>query len=245
MREDEDGDEILFDELVSFFEGFLTVLACLSRLSDREDYIAELRDNVKVAATEVVNAIFQQFAKGIKDGVSFTDIAEWYSDGGFQIAPFLELLDMKKWPGPTFEFALTKMGDTLCIFTQDIEYLGNILRLTSFDMYDAVTVCGGLEAVSTDGVVHKSGFDEFVRMLVPGNDLSSRDKQFLSYALSKIFFSFTKEDGGGQPVCPLDELCCGMLILAKGNKSDKLSVAFQTMGEGESTSLPKGKCGGI
>ena len=47
---DEDRDEILFDELVSFFEGFLTVLGCLSRLSDREDYIAELRDNVKVAA---------------------------------------------------------------------------------------------------------------------------------------------------------------------------------------------------
>ena len=152
---------------------------------------------------------------------------------------------MKKWPGPTFEFALTRMGDTLCIFTQDIEYLGNILRLTSFDMYDAVTVCGGLEAVSTDGIVRKSGFDEFVRMLVPGNDLSSRDKQFLSYALSKIFFSFTKEDGGGEPVCLLDELCCGMLILAKGNKSDKLSVAFQTMGEGERNPSPKGKCGGI
>ena len=126
---------------------------------------------------------------------------------------------MKKWPGPTFEFALTKMGDTLCIFAQDIDYLGSILRLTSFDMYDAVTVCGGLEAVSTDGIVRKSGFDEFVRMLVPGNDLSSRDKQFLSYALSKIFFSFTKEDGGGEPVCPLDELCCGMLILAKAIKA--------------------------
>ena len=54
---------------------------------------------------------------------------------------------MKKWPGPTFEFKLTKMGDTLCIFAQDIDYLGSILRLTSFDMYDAVTVCGGLGGV--------------------------------------------------------------------------------------------------
>ena len=150
---------------------------------------------------------------------------------------------MKKWPGPTFEFALTRMGDTLCIFTQDIEYLGNILRLTSFDMYDAVTVCGGLEAVSTDGIVRKSGFDEFVRMLVPGNDLSSRDKQFLSYALSKISFHLRRKMAA-ESQCAYRRIMLWYAHIVKGNKSDKLSVAFQTMGKVRA--IPsKRKCGGI
>ena len=31
------------------------------------------------------------------DGISFEDLASWYSDRGFRMAPWLELLDLKKW----------------------------------------------------------------------------------------------------------------------------------------------------
>ena len=234
--DDEDRDEINLTELVSFLKGFLIVLATLS---DSESLQMDISGSVEVGAIEITNSIFKHFGKGAEDTISFSDFAQWYSEGGYKVAPFLELLDMKKWPGPTFEFVLTKAGETLCIFTQDIDYLGSILTLTKLDTYDTATICGGLEAVSSNGLVSKPGFDEFVRMLIPGNDLSNDDKKFLSYALSKIFFSFSKQDSEGNQICLLDELSCGMLMLASGSKSDKLSVAFQAMGEGDNESLPK------
>ena len=113
----------------------------------------DISGSVEVGATEITNSIFKHFGKGAEDTISFSDFAQWYSEGGYKVAPFLELLDMKKWPGPTFEFVLTKAGETLCIFTQDIDYLGSILTLTKLDTYDTATICGGLEAVSSNGLV--------------------------------------------------------------------------------------------
>ena len=34
---------------------------------------------------------------GVTDAQAFDDFADWYTDGGYAMAPWLELLDLRKW----------------------------------------------------------------------------------------------------------------------------------------------------
>jgi Ca2+-binding EF-hand superfamily protein len=213
--------------LFEYLRAFLMVLTCLSNMASKSSfpYAADQ------GASEIAATIFDQLGKdGSSDEISFSEFAEWYSSGGFQMAPWLELLDLRKWPGPTFEFVLTDNGDSLCIFPQDIEYFGSVLALTNLDGQDAGSIGKALreqvDPSSPSGqYVSKKEFDACVRALVPGHTLSDQEKAFLSYALSKIFFAFGKDN----QKAALDELTCGMVLLGHGSKSDKLSLAFSAM----------------
>jgi Ca2+-binding EF-hand superfamily protein len=230
---EEKKDSVSRSILFEYLRAFLMVLASLSDIGS----IASFPWAADQGAAEAAQMIFEQVGKdGNSDEISFSEFAEWYSTGGFQVAPWLELLDMRKWPGPTFEFVLTASGDTLCIFPQDIEHLGNILSLTNLDTCDAVYMCEALSAAAQGSLtVDKPSFDAFIRFLVPGDNLSDEEKTFLSFALTKIFYAFAKDDG----TAALDELTCGMILLGHGSKSDKLSMAFQTMNSNDDDSALK------
>ena len=50
------------------------------------------------ACVEVTMSVFSE-ADLMKDGlISFEEFAEWYTQGGYNTIPWLELLDLKKWP---------------------------------------------------------------------------------------------------------------------------------------------------
>jgi hypothetical protein len=59
-------------------------------------------ETVGQCITETANMICNdvmnhQFQKRHSDRLNFDDFGEWYNDGGFERAPWLELLDLKKW----------------------------------------------------------------------------------------------------------------------------------------------------
>ena len=49
-----------------------------------------------MAALEVTNVVFDNVADS-EGNVSFDGFADWYTEGGHRIMPWLELLDLDKW----------------------------------------------------------------------------------------------------------------------------------------------------
>ena len=69
----------------------------------------------------------------------------------------------------------------------------------------------------------KDGFDACIRELVPGDQLSRAEKQFLSFGLSKIFHAFDRD---GDDTVDFNEFITGFSILALGREEEKLQFAF-------------------
>ena len=170
---------------------------------------------------------------------SFEEFGAWYNGGGNELIPWIELLDLKKWPfaspavaestesaGAMLEFPLSSDGDdTLRIQQQDIDDLQVILSRTQLHTAEVETLHELFHNVSDDGEkLTKRGFDFAIRELVPGESLSDEDKEFLSLALSNIFFAF---DRTGEGEVDLAEFASGFSILGAGSKSDKLALGFQ------------------
>ena len=83
-----------------------------------------------------------------------------------------------------------------------------------------------------------AGFDRGVRALVPGDDLTDAEKEFLSSELSNVFFAHGRD---GEGSVNLSEFCSGFSLFGAGSKSDKLAHAFQLidMEEGGSGALSR------
>ena len=79
-----------------FFRSFLIVMfsCCNQSLSLSADTVTQyISDTAKSVANDVVT-----YWKAKKvDKVKFENFSEWYNEGGFETAPWLELLDLNKW----------------------------------------------------------------------------------------------------------------------------------------------------
>ena len=75
------------------FAGFRTLSGGSSRTQHLRNVVIELVDDTAVEATQ---RIFTALADPA--AVTFDDFGEWYNSGGFNVLPWLELLDLKKWP---------------------------------------------------------------------------------------------------------------------------------------------------
>ena len=82
---------------------------------------------------------------------SFEEFGAWYNGGGNELIPWIELLDLKKWPfsspavaesaGAMLEFPLSSDGDdTLRIQQQDIDDLQVILSRTQLHTAEVETL---------------------------------------------------------------------------------------------------------
>jgi len=84
-------------ELYLFLRSFLIVLfSCCCQTLDMSDasvdrYIAK---TARMVADDVMR--YQWNARKL-DRIDFDQFGEWYNEGGFEIAPWLELLDLRKW----------------------------------------------------------------------------------------------------------------------------------------------------
>jgi hypothetical protein len=92
---DEDDDNLLTRRgLWRYFRSFLCALFTLSgaTLDLPIDEATRICDDCAVwTASKMFSALPNQSA------VSFEDIADWYTNGGFEVATWLELLDIGKW----------------------------------------------------------------------------------------------------------------------------------------------------
>merc|ERR1711981_644812 len=78
-----------------YLRSFLVVLLKLSRgFQSMDQEIMDCANNGAVACTRMV---FSQAQLEVKTKISFEEFAAWYTDGGYTLIPWLELLDLKKW----------------------------------------------------------------------------------------------------------------------------------------------------
>jgi Ca2+-binding EF-hand superfamily protein len=95
---DKDCDGLLSKRgLWKYLRSFLTVLLSLVEgiLDVPMVEVERLVDNGAVQLTETVFTDVNPTEGG---QISFEEFAEWYTNGGFEVAPWLELLDLSKWP---------------------------------------------------------------------------------------------------------------------------------------------------
>ncbi len=141
-----------------------------------------------------------------------------------------------------FEFSLSKDGSKqLLILKSDIENLEKIAkssRLYKMNAEKVLTAFVQDAKLKVTGKATKQEFDSIIRKLIPGAMLTDQERVFLSGALSSIFHSYDREITGTVDIV---ELAIGVSLLADGNKSDKLSLAFGMFDErtGEGSTLTR------
>lgn len=223
------------------------------------------------AASAVISKLFCEAKCRYTDSISLAEFAAWYAAGGYMDCPWLELLDLSKWPAKE-AFAASKREKPL-IYAFDMQDEGNILHFTESDIstylfmirstklgdlsvskiYDALlayatpsaeearklTVAasksmangqlysyGGPTVEEDEGAymeITRSNFYECIRSLVSKEGMSEKAQQTSSKLLSRIFNVFDRKRCGRVNAL---ELVCGMSILGKGSKSQKLMMAF-------------------
>jgi len=85
------------EELFLFLRSFLIVMFSCCRQSldlSAEAVSRYISDTSHMVAEDVME---YQWHTRKRDRVDFDDFGEWYNEGGFETAPWLELLDLKKW----------------------------------------------------------------------------------------------------------------------------------------------------
>jgi len=237
---DEDGDGYISRlEMWKYLRAFLTMLMSVNTLSQRLP-VTEVQTLVDKAAVELTKAVFSSADLDDDGRISYEEFGQWYNAGGFDIIPWLELLDLRKWPElsdeddyegsadegaePVFEFQLSaEGGDALQITASDVANLQRLNDKARLQRMSPEQLYRAFASEAKDGVLDKSGFDRVVRQLVPGESLTKEDKGYLSFALSNVFYAFDRDQNG---VVDFNEFASGFSILAGGSKSDKLSLAF-------------------
>ncbi|CAI5743107.1 unnamed protein product [Peronospora destructor] len=192
------------------------------------------------AAGALVSKIFCEATCKRPDSISLAEFAAWYAAGGYMDCPWLELLDLSKWPAKE-AFEASKREKPL-IYAFDMLEEGNILHFTESDISTYLfvlrsTKLGELSsrrgqmysyaAVEEDEgaylVLTRANFYKCVRSLVSKDGMSEKAQQTSSKLLSRLFNVFDRKRCGRVNAL---ELACGLSILGRGSKSQKLSLAF-------------------
>jgi len=83
-------------DFIQFFRSFLIVMfsCCNQSLSLSADTVSQY---ISDTAQAVADAVMAYWKSKKVDKVKFDHFSKWYNEGGFQMAPWLELLDLHKW----------------------------------------------------------------------------------------------------------------------------------------------------
>ncbi|KAG7396370.1 hypothetical protein PHYBOEH_002351 [Phytophthora boehmeriae] len=219
------------------------------------------------AAGAVVSKLFCEATCKHTDAISLAEFATWYAAGGYMDCPWLELLDLSKWPAKEafeaskrekpliYAFDMLEEGSILHFTESDISTYLYVLRSTKLGdlsvskVYDALLAYAtpsaeealkmskvtqsrrgqmySYAAVEEDEgaylILTRANFYECIRSLVSKEGMSEKAQQTSSKLLSRLFNVFDRKRCGRVNAL---ELACGMSILGKGSKSQKLSLAF-------------------
>jgi hypothetical protein len=120
------------EELSSFLSAFLSVLLALNKEASSLPTIT-IASLVSTCCSTLVDRIFS-FTDSSCSSISFEEFGEWYSSEGNKLIPWVELLDLNKWPKPTGEEMNTSdyvtsvldihgNGESLSLFPQHLHEL--------------------------------------------------------------------------------------------------------------------------
>ena len=96
-KKNEKNHSLNGEELFLFLRSFLIVMfSCCEQSMDlsAEAVGQYISDSARMVANDVMRF---QWQTRKKDRVNFDEFGEWYNEGGFETAPWLELLDLAKW----------------------------------------------------------------------------------------------------------------------------------------------------
>eukprot|EP00529_Nitzschia_sp_RCC80_P006477 CAMPEP_0113482258 /NCGR_PEP_ID=MMETSP0014_2-20120614/22826_1 /TAXON_ID=2857 /ORGANISM="Nitzschia sp." /LENGTH=1480 /DNA_ID=CAMNT_0000375769 /DNA_START=438 /DNA_END=4877 /DNA_ORIENTATION=- /assembly_acc=CAM_ASM_000159 len=91
------GNSLDGEELFLFLRSFLIVMfsCCRQSWSLTDDSVNRfIADTANMVTDDVMRYQWQKRKKG---RIDFDEFGQWYNEGGFETAPWLELLDLKKW----------------------------------------------------------------------------------------------------------------------------------------------------
>ncbi|CAM9530089.1 unnamed protein product, partial [Scytosiphon promiscuus] len=86
--------------LGSFLGSFATVL-CACTEEGMEMAPEMLRSVISAASDTAVKSLLDTLDPAPEVEISFEDVGNWYNTGGFEVIPWLELLDLRKWAATT------------------------------------------------------------------------------------------------------------------------------------------------
>jgi Ca2+-binding EF-hand superfamily protein len=192
-------------------------------------------------------------ARPAEASMSFQDFADWFNTHGQEVLPWLELLDLHKWPmrsnrhetatvpatravlpppaPPAHEAEedpvvfMFQLGEaeSLVAHSQDVERLRRILLLTKLHHFTPAEIAAEVMAESTRGRLPRDAFDSVARRLVDVSSLDKEDRRVAGAALAALFYAFDRYD---KDEVDASHVATGLLSLAGGAKSAKLDVAW-------------------
>ncbi|OQS01061.1 hypothetical protein ACHHYP_01879 [Achlya hypogyna] len=247
----------------SLFELFKAVLALLFSFSLAES--ATSSANVFAAERAAGALTSQVFCEThARTTISLATFAEWYSSGGYQSCPWLELLDLNKWPTQAameaharerplaYAFDMHEEGSLLQYSEKDIETYLSMLDATQFPslpvvaIHDTIVANARPHGHTVDGgglVISRASFYSCIRKLIPRTHINQEGQHLASRLLARLFGVYDRKKTGKVQAL---ELACGLTILGQGSKSQKLAAAFDLLvkvankGHPSQTKLPHG-----
>jgi len=279
-------------QLWRFLRSFLTALFSLSS-AVAGDEVEALYTVVDDATVSIAKTVFAQLGEGAdgdgdtnaptgggRKSLTFDEFGDWYNRGGFRLIPWLELLDLVKWPfseaqmeagadadadadaddvamatatgrgaggdggeeeeeeegegdddgdeegsasddKPMLQFPLSpEEGLYLVLAPSDVSAYNDLLTNTQLYLVEPYTVVNEFLRVEEDGTLSRANFRRVTAALCPVTPLSRPVQE----ALGSIYDAFEINSTGS---VDMSSFLAGFLMLAAGNKSEKLLLAFK------------------
>ncbi|ETV85869.1 hypothetical protein H257_02417 [Aphanomyces astaci] len=245
----EDGGHVSRRALFELFRSILSVLFSFSlgdgstisstTSSSSTSNTSSVRANMFAADRAAGALVSKVFCDTQSQGsLSLDTFADWYtSHGGYAMCPWLELLDLSKWPSKrameaatrekplAYAFDMHNEGGLLQYTEKDIATYLAVLEATQFPQLSVHVIHDAIFLASLDGaVVTRSSFYSCIRKLIPRTNVDVHGQQVASRTLARLFSAYDRKKVGKVNAL---ELACGMSLLGRGSKSQKLSTAFE------------------
>ncbi|KAH9261703.1 hypothetical protein BASA81_000359 [Batrachochytrium salamandrivorans] len=242
----EEQDSLTREELYALFRSLLIGLFAFN-LEANSNAMEDTFVAVDEVATLLTATTFLRTKHKRRELISFEEFAEFYSQGGgYQLAPWLELLNLPKFIGSNgvasnseeeennvvFSFGLftggvedgeTEAEQVLVVTRKDIVDLNHLLKHSKLGSMDSEALAKYVaDEVNEDGELTVEGFGHLVNehILLEEN---SEEQETVTRALRLVFDAFDVDElGAVQPA----SLCVGLSLLVSGSKSSKLLVGW-------------------
>jgi len=240
---DEQGQDAI--EQVALARMFSALLTALFACTTGDVFEQSVADAVHKCAVRTALSIYMELDLMDHELLDFDSFGAWYNSSGYEAAPWLELLDTTKWPTSTNDSESASHLDSqamisfdfpppfavkVTITEGDVGALGKLVESTCMHFKSPSEVATLFQQHAQEGLLQRQGFDACMRRLVPPKDVAQRlgmdisEAAALSEVFSSFFVAFERHEGWGVDVM---ELAVGFSLLCAGNKSDKLSHAWE------------------
>lgn len=189
---------ILGSNLFLFLRSFLLSLLAFGGREDLDSTIDQM-------VTEATESILEEVTfDEVKAQISFENFGEWYNNGGCQVIPWLELLDLKKFirtaESPVCEYATCEIGQELIFYPSQIQALRVFLQDTQLNSSSSDEICQELNKATN----------------IP--ETLCRMGQITEFQHPSCLISIQLQEC----LTSKDQLICGLLIFTVGNVAEKI-----------------------